>query len=361
MDRGGAEMRTLELMPLVAEKGVHFDFCAAKTGPGQLDEKIRVLGGHVIVCQLKPRIFRFALNFVKLLRQSDYDIVHSHGHLASGYILWLAHKAGIKGRIAHFRSIGDGKRVTLKRKIYHYVMRRLIDRHATAILAVCRGAMEHGWKRQWQNDPRCRIIYNGLDLSAYEQTPVERKQVRAEFDLKENTPLLINVGRFHPPKAHDILMAAARKVTSQNPSIHFLLVGDGELKNAMQATAQEYEIVKNVHFAGLRYDVPRLLKAADAFVLSSRREGLPGVVLEAVAANLPIVATDLPGVREIAEHTDLIRMVPCENSPALAEEILKTYNEVVHHKIEKQPFPPEFDLHRCAENLLEVYQQQWRP
>jgi len=364
MDRGGAEMRTVELMPLLAEAGVHFDFCVAKPGPGQLDERIRTLGGRVIVCRLKPNVARFTREFLQLLRNNPYDIVHSHGHLSSGFILWLAQQAGIPGRIAHFRTIDDGKRRTLPRRLYHYVMRRLRDRHATAILAVCRGAMEYGWRRDWQHDRRCRIIYNGLDLAAYRMRTSERvalrRQIRAEFGLEQDALVFINVGRFHPPKGHDVLLAAARDVTARAPTLHFLLVGDGDLQGPMQAQARRWGLAHNVHFAGLRHDVPRLLQAADAFVLSSRREGLPGVVLEALAAGLPVVATDLPGVREIAAHTGLIRIVPCEDAPALAREILRTRDDILQGGIAPEPFPVAFDLQRCAAQLLDIYREQAR-
>jgi len=230
MDCGGAEMRTIQLMPLLASRGVHFDFCVVSPGKGQLDDQIYEMGGKIFACQLKPDILNFQRKFPAFLKQSDYDIVHCHGHLSCGYILYLSHKAGIKGRIAHFRSIGDGKNITIKRKIYHNIMRRMANKYATAILAVCHGAMECVWKQDWQNDSRCRVIYNGLDVSVFDNTPIDRKGVKHELGIPEKSTLIINVGRFNYAKAHDILLSAAKTVFALNNEIYLLLVGDGELR-----------------------------------------------------------------------------------------------------------------------------------
>jgi len=351
-------MRTLELMPVLSEKGVRFSFCTLASGKGQLDETIRELGGEVLPCPLRPGVWSFGRRFVKLLKQSNYDIVHSHGHYFSGYVVWLAYKVGIKGRIVHFRITYDGQANTLPRRLYRKIMYNLADRYATSILAVCRGAMEFAWGKDWQKDPRAQVIYNGLDLSRYQQSGDERARIINEFSLPKNSKLVINVGRMCRQKAQDVLLDAAAKVIATDPTFHLLLVGDGVLRAEMEAKAKALNIASRVHFLGVRGDVPRLLKASDYFVLSSRWEGLPGVVLEAVAANLPVVATDLPGVREIADCTDLVEIVPVEDSDALADGILRACENTKANRSKSHSFPEEFGLQRCAEKLYEVYVKQ---
>jgi len=362
MQRGGAEIRTVELMPFLAKKGIILDFCtlSGDLGPGQLDKTIHDLGGNVYTCPLKPGLWSFGRRFVDFLRQSEHKIVHSHVHYASGYIARLAYRAGVQGRIVHFRSIGDGKANTISRWLYHRIMRRMVNNYATAILAVCRGAMEYAWGENWQKDCRCRIIYNGIDLPVFKNTVANRKAIIDELQIPKDSKLIVNVGSFRPAKAHDVLLAAAAYVVNKNSNAHFILVGEGRLREQMQCRAAELGIVKNVHFLGSRKDVPRILKSADCFVLSSRREGLPGVVLEAVAAGLNVVATDLPGVREIAEHTDCIQIVPVENAKKLSEQLLGVIEsgKVKDNAIES--FPKEFDMENCAENVFEVYTEQLR-
>lgn len=358
MDRGGAETRTIEVTPLLAERGVEFDFCTLSAGAGQLDELIRQLGREVFPCPLRPGLMSFGSRFVRFLKNSDYDIVHSHSHYFSGYIVKLAHKAGIKSRIAHFRNTYDGKSLNLQRKIYKRIMRKWIGEHATAILAVCRGAMELGWGEDWEKDSRAKVVYNGLDLSRFQFTGQERRDVLSELGIPHDSKIIINVANLRRQKAHDVLLDAAAKLVEVDSKYHFLLVGDGVLRDEMEAKAENLQIIENIHFLGVREDVPKLLKASDCFVLSSRWEGLPGVVLEAIAAGLLVVATDLPGVKEIAEHTNLINIVKVEDAEALAKGILDVFNNSYLQQKQGQPFPKEFGLEQCAETLYNIYISQ---
>lgn len=356
LDIGGAEMRTVELMPIMSKMGVHFNFCTLLAGDGRLDENVQKLNGRVYPCPLRPDILNFGRRFISVLKSAQCDIVHSHVHLFSGNIVRLAQKAAVKGRIVHFRSMGDGKRRTIKRRAYHRIMRSMVNKHATAILAVGNGTMEYAWGTNWKSDSRCRVIHNGFNLEQFE-TPADRKGVRNEFKIPTDSKIVIYVARFIPEKAHSLLLEAASEIVKNRPDTHFLLVGDGVLKPKMEAKAAEMNLQNHVHFLGTRVDVPRLLKASDCFVLPSFREGLPGVVLEAAVAGLPIVATDLPGVREIAEYTDLIKIIPLGDKTALVREIHGAISQEVDCAI-KQNFKDEFGIDNCARQLYKLYTNQ---
>jgi glycosyltransferase involved in cell wall biosynthesis len=129
----------------------------------------------------------------------------------------------------------------------------------------------------------------------------------------------------------------------------------------MQALAKKLGINEKVRFLGSRNDIPRLLKASDCFILSSRREGLPGVVLEAVASGIPVVATDLPGVREIAKYTQLISIVPVENPQAIYLKTREFLNNLKFYKNNRADFPDIFNIEVCAQKLYEVYCEQTSP
>lgn len=351
-------MRTVDLMPLLIEKEIHFDFCTTTAGEGHLDKKIKQLGSKIFPCLLKQGYFKFERKFLQFLKRSDYDIIHSHLHYFSGNIVRLAHKAGIKGRIVHFRNITDGKALTLRRRLYRHILCGMINKHATSILSVCRGAMELAWSKDWQKDPRCCVNYNGIDLSKFQPNGSERQDILRELGLPENSKLVIYVARFRPQKAHDILLDVAEQVISCDPKIHFLLIGDGDLKETAEAKVRKLGVTSNVHFLGLRNDVSRLLKASDCFVLPSLWEGLPGVVLEAVASNLPVVSTDLPGVREISEYTDLIDIVPIGDGKALSRGILEILYSPRKRDSKEVAFQKVFSLQSCADRLFQIYTSQ---
>lgn len=311
MNRGGAEMRTLDLMRRIDRTRFQMDFCALSGNQGILDDDIRQLGGEVHYCKL--RRLDFNRRFRRLLREGKYDVVHSHVHYFSGYILWLAHKCSISGRIAHFRSSTGNDKNSLRRKIQTHIMRKLINRHATDILAVGEGTMFTAWRADWDKDPRCVVIPNGLDTSPFHQA-LHSSNIYNEFNIPHNTPVLVHVGRMSRPKNHVRMAHIAGGVLKRNGTTHFLLLGreDDETKEKMERIFAEGNVSERVHFLGVRDDVPQLLQIADLMLFPSLWEGLPGVVLEACAAGTPVLASDIPGVRELRDRFPIIETLPLD-------------------------------------------------
>ncbi len=355
MNRGGAEIRTLELMPRMRELGVRFDFCTLMDAPGELDSRIRELGGEVIPCPMGNNRFAFAHRFAALLRSRKYDVVHSHVHLTSGWILRVADHCGVPGRVLHFRSTSDGGGQSLVRRLYRGLMRRLADRHANAVLAVSEAAMEYGWDAGWRDDPRMRVIYNGVDLEQFRPVPGGRAGVLAELGLGEESRLVLQVGRFVEAKGHRELLPALPGLIERCPEAHLLFAGYGERRLEIERGVSELGLTGHVHFLGVRDDVPRLLQACDVSILPSLWEGLPGVVLESIAAQTPVVASALPGVLEIARYSSLVVVVPRESPGALVAKVAEVLADGTVGEA-AVCFPVEFELGHSASSLLSVYE-----
>jgi glycosyltransferase involved in cell wall biosynthesis len=313
MNRGGAEMRTLDLMRRIDREQFQMDFCSLSGNRGLLDADIRKLGGEVHYCKL--RSLSFNPRFKKLLRDGQYDVVHSHVHYFSGYILWLAKRCGIPKRIAHFRNTTDTQSKSLKRRIQTSLMRRMIHKYATHILSVGEGAMQVGWRPDWQNDPRCTVIYNGLDTRPFYRQ-VHSGEMRANLQVPPDAPLLIHVGRMAKQKNHFRLAHIAARILSHKPSAHFLLIGreNNDTKEQMTSIFADANVADRVHFLGVRDDVPQLLAISDLMLFPSLWEGLPGAVLEACAAGTPVLASDIPGVRELTGVFSVIKTLPLDDS-----------------------------------------------
>jgi glycosyltransferase involved in cell wall biosynthesis len=156
---------------------------------------------------------------------------------------------------------------------------------------------------------KVRIVHNGLALPP-KLSLHERQALRRTLDPDDGRPLLIAVGRLDPIKGFDILLQAIAHLDCT-----LLLVGDGPAKEALQTLASELRISGRVIFAGWRNDVPQLLQAADLCVISSRSEGFPLVMIEALHAGTPLVSTDVSGVRELLPKELL---VPSNDADALA-------------------------------------------
>jgi glycosyltransferase involved in cell wall biosynthesis len=128
------------------------------------------------------------------------------------------------------------------------------------------------------------------------------------------------VGRLDPVKGVDFLLRAVAMLAGKS-DVRLLLVGDGPERNRLKALAQDLQLQDRVFFLGPRSDVPSLLKIAELFVFPSRTEGLPNALLEAMAAAKPIVATDVPGCRDLIQHEQTGLLVPYGDTPALAAAI----------------------------------------
>jgi glycosyltransferase involved in cell wall biosynthesis len=306
MDVGGAELRTLEVMRSVARSRFQLDFCTLAEGHGQLDDEIRDLGGRVIPVPFKRG---FSARFLELLHSGKYDVVHAHVHHASGFFLRLAHRAQVPVRIAHFRSTGDGRPLTPRRRFQHILLRRWIDRHATQILAVSKAAMAAAWRPDWSQDSRCCVVYNGL-AGGPPVSPADREAVRREFRAGSQTLLVVHVGNFLRDKNQRRVWSIFQELANSPLDCALAFVGgdDGSIAADVRKRVLRSSLAGRVTIAGRRSDVRQVLSAADLMLFPSLREGLPGAVLEACAQGLPVLASDLPVLKEIAPYLPSLRL-----------------------------------------------------
>lgn len=359
MVRGGAELRTLELMRHIDRERCKFEFCALSGLSGELDTEIRALGGTTHYLGLGPL---FLHRFRRLLRAEKYNVVHSHVHLFSGLILQLAAAEQVPVRLAHFRNTHDGHEGSLRRGMQNRLMKYLLNRHATKIVAVSEGVMESVWGPCWHADQRCEVIYNGFDFSTF-AAGGSSKEVRREFGIPLDSRLYIHVGRMAPAKNHSKLITIFSRIVDHDPNARLLLVGRGGniIEEQIRQLVSTLRIADKVIFADERPDVPRLLQAADLHLFPSLWEGLPGAVLEACAASTPTLASDLPGVREIRQAVpDAVTCLPVSASDVewatLAMKI--SSNNTAAPKtggIATAVLNSEFEINRCIAKLYRAW------
>jgi glycosyltransferase involved in cell wall biosynthesis len=310
MNRGGAEMRTVSLMSEMNNQNVQFDYCVLSGEAGVLDEKIKLLGGEVYYCKLGPT---FVIRFIFLLLKGDFSVVHSHVAYVSGFILLLAKLSGVKKRIAHFRNTTAGSSLSFFRSIRDKFLKFLIDICATNILAVCDGAMVGFWGVNWQKEKRCKVIYNGFEIIERQIVPTFWSHFIPNY---RGQKIVINVARMDIQKNHIRQCDIFNELHQLESNTLMVFIGkeNHERKSLMMKKIIQYQLQDKVIFLGLQTDVLRFLQHADVMLLPSEWEGLPGVVLEAASIGLPVVASDLPGVKEIADQLPFIKIVPLKQS-----------------------------------------------
>jgi len=350
--RGGAELRTIDVMRHLDRSRFELEFCCLGEDPGTLAPDVEALGARVHTCP--PGLF-LARRFSRLLRERQPDVLHSHVHFFSAYLLRLAAKVGIPGRIAHFRTTIDPRDRTLQGSLRRLVARRWIDRHATLILGVSAASLTANWGEDWSKDPRCRVVYNGIDASRFDPAAANRAEVRRELGFSADALVVFHVGRFDPQKNHrrlvDIFGALLRRV----PAARLAMIGRGGngVESATRARILELGIEREVVLTGEREDVPRLLDAADILLLPSVREGLPGVILEATAAGVPVLASDLPEIREIASQLPSVGCEPLgaddDSWARRASEIIEEYTaQGARERVARAIAGSDFSVVRCT-------------
>jgi glycosyltransferase involved in cell wall biosynthesis len=294
LDRGGAETWLLQILRNVDRQHFRMDFLVHADREGHYDTQARGLGAQILRCPFHRNLIRYRHSFLKLVRRhAPYDIIHTHVHHFGGVVLSLAAHAGIPVRIAHSHSDTQEKdrKATALRRLYTAIARHLIARHASVGLAASRFAAPSLFGTAWQSNPRCSVLYCGIDLGPFHSHA--SPDIRSELGLTANQFVVGHVGAFRDAKNHAFLLQIARSLFARDPSARLVLVGDGPMRPAIETQVSELGLRSRVVFLGTRSDVPSLLRSLfDVLLFPSTHEGLPLAVLEAQAAALPIVLSD---------------------------------------------------------------------
>jgi glycosyltransferase involved in cell wall biosynthesis len=309
LERAGAQLRTLEVCEdLQRRHELELHLCSIGLGPNEIEEDVDRLGGSTHVVSIRSP--RFPFTFARFLRDGRYDVINTEPQLLSGLVIWLAALRRVPVRIVTIHnSLGDpGQsatsrfvRVILSHRLFVWAMRSLITRHATDVIAVSRSALDSVLPGRWQSVCRSTVVYNGTDPEPF-QRPADRRGVREEFGWPVDSRIVVHVGRFSAQKNHAVIVETMRLMLERDATVRLLLVGGGTLRDDVERRIDELGMRAACALTGNRNDIARLLVASDVFFFPSAWEGLPGAPLEALAAGLPLVTSDIPSMKEIATY-----------------------------------------------------------
>lgn len=311
LDVGGAERCLVDVVRrLDRARWQPRVFCLSP--PGELAHELAA--ADVPVTCLDMQGLRHAHRLLKLaahLRQWRPLLLQSflfHGNMG----------ARIAGRIARVPVIVSGIRVAERQQRWHVRVERwtrgLVDHH----ICVSQAVADFAIRQQRLAPQHVTVIPNGVDAARFAGANCADPR---ELGLPADARIILAVGRLHRQKGHDLLIDAAAPLLHQSPDLHLLIIGDGPERAALQHQIEQRQLTARIHLVGRRDDVPAWLKAATLFVLASRWEGMPNVVLEALAAGTPLIATDVEGVRELVDIGTNGRLIPPENPQRLHEAI----------------------------------------
>jgi glycosyltransferase involved in cell wall biosynthesis len=312
LDVGGLERVVATLARAQHEAGARVVvYCL--DGAGVLAQPLPAAGVPVRVVHRRARGIdaRAVLRLARMLRRDAVTIVHCHNHAAMVYgalaarlaarprVVYTVHGARTSAR----RATGRWQRMGLLREVV------FVSRHARDVARVA-GTRAH-----------THVVTNGVDSSAFALDRAAGERVRRELGIAPDARVCGIVARLTPAKDHRTLFEAVRRLREAGSGVHCIVVGDGEMRGALESAVRALGLDDLVHFTGARANVRDYLGAMDVFVLSSVTEGLAMTLLEAMAAGKPVVATRVGGNPEVVEDGRTGLLVSPGDPDALASAV----------------------------------------
>ncbi len=310
---GGAE----QLMPTILK---HLK--EARNGNPIADELKRL--GLPVDLVLTPNL-RHPLNLFRILRYLRThrpQILHTQLEFSDILGTIAASLLGIPSvsTLHTLDTFEEKKSATWRLKLRWFVLRNFCDK----IIAVSEKTRMHHLQSGRLGEKKVITLYNGVEISRFKNIEESvQRQLKQSLKLPSNSQIIVTVAVLREPKGIQYMLNALPALLDKNPNIHYLIVGDGAYGASLRELAADLAIQEHVTFAGHRADIPALLSISDIFVLPTLGDALPTVLIEALAAEIPIVASNVGGVPEIVENEVNGLLVPPGDSSELTQACLQ--------------------------------------
>ncbi len=318
---GGAEEMVLNLVRHLPSRFEPVVCCIHDAGP--IGEEIRKTGTPVTVLGLTPGLHHpwHVRGIRRYLRETKPSIVHTFLLTASLY-----------GRLAALLEhvpivIGTEVNIYERKRRHHIFAERMLMKRTSRVI-VSANSVRDFYVSQIHADPgKIDVVYNAVDWTSIQSTR-SREDMRASLGISANAKVAGVIARLTEQKGHRYLFRAM--ATPALHDVHLIVVGDGDLREALKEDARGLGIAERVHFLGARRDLGDLLTAIDVFVMPSLWEGLPLSMILAMGAGLPVVATAVAGIPEVVDNGKTGWLVPAGNVVRLSEALSEVFADATH-------------------------------
>lgn len=326
LEVGGAERIVISLAKYINKEKYNPIVCCLNH-KGKLAEELEKIGIKVIALNKKPGIdLSIIPKLIRVIKDNRIHIVHTH--------LWTA---DFWGRIAAKFSevpviISTAHNVDCwKPKIFLFID-KLLTGFSDIIIAVSEEVKNFYLKTAKLPREKIITVFNGIELAKFDPSAANKIDKTKEFNFSPNDKVIGIIGRLVEQKGQVYFLEMMRILKQKYPDIKGLVIGEGPLKEKLIHKAKELQLEKSVVFTGLRKDIPDLLNFIDILVSSSTYEGLPMILLEAMAAGKPIVATRVGGNPEIIDDGKTGFLVPAKDPQALVDRVASLLDDNEYSK-----------------------------
>lgn len=367
MHVGGIENQLMHLVRNADKEKFQFDFTSNMPNAFYKNE-IEELGGRFI---LIPEMnwknpLPYCKTLYRVMKSGQYDVVHAHELFHSGITVFVAWMARIPCRFVHAHNWrdddGTGKKRSLFRSLYNVVMRFSINHFSTEKIACSTWAGEFLYGQKYIGKKNFHLIFNSVDTGKF--LNYYDKKENGEFCEEDGWKNVINVARISKVKNQVFLIDIAEKIRGRNKKIRILCVGSGDNKEVeeVQKKIETRHLEKYIKLLGVRKDVDVLMRKSNAFVLPSRYEGMPLVMIEAQASGLPCVSADTYSP-EVDFGIGLIRWLSLDSGAeawAVALEEAVNIERASKSAVKEAIKIKGFDSKVFAKKMCELYEQDYK-
>ncbi|MGG1573181.1 glycosyltransferase family 4 protein [Fictibacillus sp. NRS-1165] len=294
---------------MLINQGHSVDIACNITRP--IDEKLLELGCNVHNIEFQRSPFKrknyIAYNYLKnIINQENYDLVHTHTPVASFLTRLACRKLNNTKVLYTAHGFHFYKGAPLINILLYYPLERVLARYTDAIITINEEDFISAKKFKLNmKDSVYKTHGVGIDLDKFSQgNSNEKVDLRKKYRYKNNDFILFYAAELNRNKHQDLLINAVNLLKSEIPNIKLLLAGTGSMKEQYEEEVKKLGLQEKVEFLGFRNDIAQLLKLSDVAVASSRREGLPVNLMEAMATGLPLVVTDCRGQRDLVTNEE---------------------------------------------------------
>ncbi len=331
-------------------------FCDHDSRLPDLAIKARERGIHVECISFRRKIDHKPLARIKrIMGHNGLTLLHSHGYKPSVYCMLAKLIYGFPFVVTCHLWTRETRRLEL-----YAFFERLCMLSAKKVIGVSAPIVMD--INKWNClKAKTLIINNGIDVTKYTTPPTRAAEarLREELGIRNDAKVVGTVGRLTLQKNHEAFLDAASIVQKHLKNTEFVIVGDGYRMDYLKSYAKSLGLERRVHFLGFRNDAIQVLSLFDAFVLSSRDEGLPIVILEAMSVGVPVIATKVGEITNVIEHLKEGLLVEKPDATILASSILRVLTD---HRLASRLVTSalkkvrnEYSIGRMCEKYVDVY------
>ena len=354
LSTGGAQVSLFRLLKQLDRERFSQSVVCLYNGDGLIAEQIRSLGIPVIDLNMSNKLRLDAFwRFYRLLQEQQPLILHT----------WMFHAnipGRVLGRIAGIPVIISSERTMRQEGKFRQLSNRYTASLSDRIVCVSVNVAKYTEQTIHLPPEKLVVIPNGVDRNDYRNLP-SKAEARRLFQLPDSALIIGAIGRMHRVKGLNILLSAFAQLAELRGSVHLLFVGEGSVRQLLIDQTHDFGLNSKVTFLAFQKDIPKLLPALDLFVSASLHEGMPNAVLEAMAAGLPVVATDVGGTPEVVQDGQTGFLVPPGEFEALAISIDKLLEDPDLRcrmgKEGKERVARYFSIEQMSQQYEQLYEQ----